>query len=104
MCSTAKTSSLTKLKSVSTSPMTKSELNSFVAVANACDARREERERLERERLALESATAEIESTLTANVEDFEVEADLPKSRSFGQLLRSVHGALTVSRSWGVTG
>lgn len=66
MCSTPKSSSTTKLKNIRTSPFTNNNLSDFVSIANAADARQEERERLERERLKLEEA---VERQLSRSVE-----------------------------------
>ena len=49
----AKSSSATILKKIPTSPFTNNNLSDFVSIANAA-ARKEERERVERERLKLE--------------------------------------------------
>ncbi len=54
MCSTPKSSSATMVKKIPTSPFTNNNLSDFVSIANAADVRKEERERVERERLKLE--------------------------------------------------
>lgn len=104
MCSSPKSSSVTSVKKVSTSPLSNRELNNFVAIANASDARREERERIERERLASEAAMSAAMSNATENTHGIDVQANYPDSHSFLRVLHSVHTALTAKRSWGVTG
>ena len=54
MCSTPKSSSTTMVKKVPTSAFTNSNLSNFVSIANAAEARREERECVEQERLKRE--------------------------------------------------
>ena len=100
MCSSPKSSSVSRVKKVSTSPLTHSELNNFVSIANASDARREERERVEQERLARESVVTPTVSTSSANDRGFGLEADQKEGLPYVRFLRSVHVALTASRSW----
>ncbi len=56
MCSSPKSASSAKVKNVSTSAFTNSELSDFVSIANAAHARKEEKKRVERERLKLEES------------------------------------------------
>jgi len=104
MCSSPKSSSSSKIKKVRTSPLSNSELNNFVAIANASDARREERERLELERLASESAHTAAMGASTAGSNGPGSNATQLQSRPYVRFLRSVHTTLTASRSWGVAG
>ena len=104
MCSTPKSSSAVKLKKVPTSQLTNGELNSFVAIANASDARREEKELLERQRLARESLSVTVAETSTENLVGCERDVAQLKSGPIIRLLHSVHCALSDSRSWGMTG
>lgn len=96
MCSSPKSSAVSSLKKVPTSALTSSELNSFVSIANAADARREEKELAEKESMALEMADSAVASLVGS-----ECEAEQPKSRSLAQRFNSVRTALTVPRAWG---
>lgn len=104
MCSTAKTSSITKVKNVPTSKLTNGELNSFVSVANALAEREEEKELLERQRLARESLSIFAAKAATENIATVKCEAKQQKRGLFDRLVHSVQGALTDSRSLSTTG
>ncbi len=101
MCSSPKSSAVSNLKKVPTSPLTSSELNSFVSIANAADARREEKELAEKESMALEMADTAVASLPAASLGGSECDAEQPKSRSLAQRFNSIRTALTVPRAWG---
>ncbi len=104
MCSTPKSSSLTKLKNVPTSKLTKSELNSFISVANAVAERQEEKELLERQCLAQESLSVAAAFALTQSTAAVKCEVVPQKKSLSSRLLHSVRSALTDSHSMSVTG